>query len=169
MSAVLTLQDRLDIHDLVSRYAWCLDTADADGFVACFGAEGELVWDVFETPGSWRGAAALRRFVDYFKGRPESALRQHHVSNLTVTLDGGKVRARSYVLVALRDGAGPHRVNVMGHYDDELSCETGHWQFRRRVIRDWSGPVVANFAGQDGARSVRPRPQALDGLWATQS
>ena len=33
--------------------------------------------------------------------------------------------------------------------------EDGHWRFSRRIIRDWSGPVLARFAGQDGARSAR--------------
>lgn len=160
--------DRLEIHELVARYAWSLDTGDEDAFVACFCGNGELVWDVFETEGRWRGAAALRRFIGYFRQRPESAGRQHHVSNLVVTPADAGARARSYVAVALRRAEGPHALNVMGHYEDELERENGQWRFARRYIRDWSGPVLARFAGQDGARSARPLPDALAGLWATQ-
>jgi len=164
----ITPGDRLDIHELTARYAWSLDTGDEDAFVACFCRHGELVWDVFETEGRWRGAQALRRFIAYFRNRPESAGRQHHVSNLVVTASDSGARARSYVAVAVRRAEGPHAINVMGYYEDELQREDGHWRFARRCIRDWSGPVLAGFAGQDGARSARPLPDALAGLWATQ-
>jgi SnoaL-like domain len=168
MPQALTAEDRLGIHDCIARYAWSLDTGDAAGFVACFARDGELVWDVFDSPGCWRGPDALRRFIDYFRGRPESAGRQHHVSNLLITGNADLAYARSYVFVALRDGHGPHRLNVMGYYEDELLREAGGWRLQRRVIRDWSGLVLAGIAGQDGQRVVRPRPAALDGLWATQ-
>ena len=164
----ITPGDRLDIHELTARYAWSLDTGDEDAFVACFCRHGELVWDVFETEGRWRGAQALRRFIAYFRNRPESAGRQHHVSNLVVTASDSGARARSYVAVAVWRAEGPHAINVMGYYEDELQREDGHWRFARRYIRDWSGPVLAGFAGQDGARSARPLPDALAGLWATQ-
>ncbi len=169
MTSAFGSSDRLEIHELTARYAWSLDTADEDAFVDCFCRDGELVWDVFDTEGRWRGAAALRRFIGYFRQRPESAGRQHHVSNLLVTPTATGAQARSYVAVAVRRGDGPHLLNVMGHYDDELVQEDGRWLFSRRIIRDWSGPVLARFAGQDGARSARQLPDALAGLWATQA
>jgi len=168
MPAELGVVDRLDIQELMARYAWSLDTGDDDAFVACFVRDGELLWDVFDTPGRWCGQQALRRFVAYFRSRPETAGRQHHVSNLVIAATPGGARAQAYVLVALRDGNGPHRLNVMGYYEDELRREDGRWCLSRRVIRDWSGPVLARIAGQDGLRSARPRPAALDGLWSTQ-
>src|SRR6187549_4087668 len=100
--------DRLEIHELTARYAWSLDTGDEDAFVACFCREGELVWDAFETEGRWRGAAALRGFIGYFRQRPESAGRQHHVSNLIVTPNDSGATARCYVAVTLRREEGPH-------------------------------------------------------------
>jgi len=168
MTSTFSSSDRLEIHELVARYAWSLDTGEDDDFVECFCREGELVWDVFETEGRWQGAQALRRFIGYFRQRPESAGRQHHVSNLIVTPTDTGARARSYVLVALRCAQGPHLLNVMGHYEDEFQREGGRWRFSRRIIRDWSGPVLARIAGQDGARSRRQLPGALSGLWATQ-
>lgn len=168
MTSAFSADDRLEIHELTARYAWSLDTGDEDAFVECFCREGELVWDVFETEGRWRGAQALRRFIGYFRQRPESAGRQHHVSNLVVTPTDSGARARSYVAVAMRCADGPHLLNVMGYYDDEIARENGRWVFSRRYIRDWSGPVLARFAGQDGGRSARRRPDVLAGLWATQ-
>lgn len=160
--------DRLEIHELTARYAWSLDTGDEDAFVDCFCRDGELVWDVFEAEGRWGGAAALRAFIGYFRQRPESAGRQHHVSNLIVTPTDSGATAKSYVAVALRREPGPHQLHVMGYYEDELQREQGRWRFARRFIRDWNGPILANFAGQDGARSVRPLPPPLAELWETQ-
>ena len=168
MTFAITPADRLDALDVMARYAWSLDTGDEEGFVSCFAREGELVWDVFAEQGCWRGHDALRRFIAYFRARPETAGRQHHVSNLMLSASPHGMRAQAYVLVALRVEEGPHRLNVMGHYEDELCHEAGRWCLARRVIRDWSGPVLARIAGQDGQRSTRPRPAALDGLWATQ-
>jgi hypothetical protein len=171
-SAAVSAADRAEIHELLARYAWSLDTADEEGFVACFAPDAELVWDVFETPGTWRGHAALRRFIAWFRARPESAGRQHHVSNAIITPNATGADVRSYVLVALGSEEGPHRLHVMGYYEDTCirdgDGDGDGWRLARRVIRDWRGAVLANFAGQSGQRQPRPRPPLLDGLWATQ-
>jgi SnoaL-like domain len=168
MTAMLSAGDRVAIHELLARYAWSLDTGDDEGFVGCFTRDAELVWDVFDEPGCWQGSAALKRFVAYFRSRPESAGRQHHVTNVVLATSSAGVLAKSYVLVALRADEGLHRLNVMGYYEDVLRQQDGQWHIARRVIRDWSGPVLAKIAGQDGQRRARQRPAALDGLWATQ-
>jgi hypothetical protein len=169
MTATLSAGDRVAIHELLARYAWSLDTGDDEGFVGCFTPDAELVWDVFDEPGCWQGGAALQRFVRYFRSRPESAGRQHHVTNVVLATTNEGVLAKSYVLVALRADEGPHRLNVMGYYEDVLRQQDGQWHIARRVIRDWSGPVLARISGQDGKRRARQRPVALDGLWATQA
>lgn len=167
MNRTLTALDRLAIHEVLARYAWALDTGDEEAFVACFVPDAEIVWDVFEEPGVWRGHAALGRFIAYFRGRPESAGRQHHVSNVVIEPTAHGARASAYVLVALHEAGAP-RVNVMGYYEDELAPWDDGWRLVRRIIRDWSGPVLRRIAGQDGQRQARQRPGALDGLWATQ-
>jgi ketosteroid isomerase-like protein len=164
MTIALSAEDRLDIQDLIARYAWALDTADEAGFVDCFAKDGELVWEVFETPAAWRGHEALARFIAFFRSRPESAGRQHHVSNIVLEPSDEGAVGRCYVAVALRQGDGPHRLNVMGWYEDRYVCEDGRWKIAQRVIRDWSGPVMGRFAGQTGERIVRQRPPALDAL-----
>lgn len=166
-ATALSAADRLEIHEVLARYAWSLDTGDEEGFLSCFATDAELVWASFEPAGWWRGHAALRRFIAWFRERPESAGRQHHVSNVLITPSPGGARARAYVLVALACGDGPHRLNVMGWYDDTLVREAGNWRLSRRVIRDWRGDVLARFPGQQ--EHPRTRPPILDGLWTTQS
>jgi hypothetical protein len=163
----LSVQDRLDIQQLIASLAWALDTADVEGFVGCFAADGELVWDAFEAPLRWRGAAALRRFIEGLRDLPDSAGRQHLVTNLRIHGGRSDARVTAYVLVTLRQWDGFVRTIVAGHYDDSLCVENGQWRLRRHVIRDWSGPVLERFAGQDGRRVVRPLPPPLAALART--
>ena len=152
------------IADVVHRYAWALDTGDADAFARCFTADGELLWDAFDAPYQWKGADELRRFAAFLRDLPTTAGRQHHVSNLVIDAEGGAVRGRSYVAVMVRQGAAPYPLTVLGWYEDIYRRTDAGWRIARRVIRDWSGPVLAGMAGQTGAREARPMPEALAGL-----
>ena len=163
MADRISTTDQLAIRDVISRYAWALDTGDVEGFVACFASDGVLVWDAFEEPTVWQGHDALRHFASYFRDLPSSAGRQHHVTNTIITPSDAGAQAKSYAAVALRQGHGPHALHVMGYYEDSLRLENGEWCLAERVIRDWSGPVLANFAGQSGERDARARPAPLEG------
>lgn len=164
MPSNLTVADQLAIRDVIARYAWALDTGDPDEFVACFCADGVLVWDAFETPDRWLGHDALRHFAGFLRDLPTSAGRQHYVTNTLVSPIEGGAQAKSYAAVAVRQGDGPHLLHVMGWYDDRFRRENGEWRIAERIIRDWSGPILKNFAGQSGERIARPRPPPLRGL-----
>jgi len=163
MDDMLPFADQAAIRDVISRCAWALDTGDVEGFVDCFCSDGALLWDVFETSDRWQGAAALRHFAEFFRAQPSSAGRQHHVTNTVIIPSSEGARAKSYVAVALRQGHGPHLLNVMGYYEDAFRYERGRWRLAERIIRDWSGPVLARFAGQTGERDARTKPPQLRG------
>lgn len=163
MADALTAEDQLAIRETIARYAWALDTGDVDGFVGCFCRNGVLIWDAFEEPERWEGAEALRHFAAFFRSLPSSAGRQHHVTNTLIEWCEGGACSRSYVAVALRQGDGPHLLNVMGFYEDVFRREDGRWRIVERVIRDWSGPILKAIAGQTGERVARPKPPPLEG------
>jgi hypothetical protein len=164
MTHAPSAEDHIAVQQVIARYAWALDTGDVEGFVGCYCTDGELVWDAFEEPQSWQGHDALRHFARFFAALPSSAGRQHHVSNVVITPTTDGLAARSYCMVALRQGDGPHVMHVMGWYEDLFRQENGHWLLARRTIRDWSGPILAGFAGQTGERVARPMPPPLAGL-----
>ncbi len=168
MTSTLSADDQLAIRDCIARYAWALDTGDVEGFAACFASDGELLWDSFEEELRWQGKAALAHFAEFFRSIPMSAGRQHHVSNIVIEPAEGGALARSYGAVAVRQGDGPHILHMMGWYDDRFRQENGRWCFAQRIIRDWSGPVLTNFAGQSGAKEPRELPEALRGAIHTQ-
>ena len=160
----LSSEDRREIQDVIYRYAWALDTGDVERFVECFCPDGVLVWDAFETPDRYAGTDALRRFATVLRDLPSSAGRQHFVGNTLIEGGDDEARASSYVVVFKREGEGPHLVGVMGWYEDVLHRSERGWRIRERVIRDWSGPILARFAGQSGERIARPRPAVLAAL-----
>ncbi len=164
MTAELSTSDQLAIRDVVSRYCWALDTGDVEGFVSCFTSDGLLVWDAFDVPLQWQGSDALRHFASFMRDQPSTAGRQHHVTNLLIEPDGEGARGKAFVAVALRQGDGPHLLNVMGWYEDRFRREDEIWKLAKRTIRDWSGPVLAGIAGQTGERVARPLPPPLAGL-----
>ncbi|RYG64974.1 hypothetical protein EON77_19085, partial [bacterium] len=102
MNDSLTVADRLDIHERIASLAWALDTADVAGFVDCFTRDGELEWDAFDAPLRWKGADALRRFIEGLRDLPASAGRQHLVTNVRVRAADGGAAATAYVVVTLR-------------------------------------------------------------------
>lgn len=163
MNGSVPLTDQAAIRDVIARCAWALDTGDVDGFVQCFCTDGTLLWDVFEAPERWEGEQALRHFAEFFRAQPTSAGRQHHVTNTVITATQDGAKAMSYVTVALRQGAGPHMLSVMGYYEDHLRRQHGEWRLATRAIRDWSGPILHRFAGQTGRREARAKPAALHG------
>jgi hypothetical protein len=160
----LSSEDRREIQDVIYRYAWALDTGDVERFVDCFCPDGVLIWDAFETPDRYEGTDALRRFATILRDLPGSAGRQHLVGNTLIEGEGDQARASSYAIVFTRQVEGPHLVGVMGWYEDVLRRSEAGWRIRERVIRDWSGPVLARFAGQSGERVARARPAALAAL-----
>lgn len=162
MNEPLSAADRLDIHELLARYAWTFDTGDIEGFVACFAKDGTLIEDTFDRPDEYRGADAIRAMAQFFFSRPSFPGRQHHVSHILIDGGSGLARVRSFCFVTdCKDGP-PYTLRFAGHYEDRVVKVDEGWLFQERVIRDWTGPVLARFPGQSGERVSRARPPELE-------
>ena len=131
--APLVAQDYTDIQDLYAYYTLCSDAGDADGFVSCFSADGELCIPTLSM--SVRGHAGLHRFKSEDKARRKGRVRRHWNSGLHLEhIDSTKVRGRCY-LHAYEAPPGLALVLVdMGVYEDTLVYEEGEWRFCRREI-----------------------------------
>ena len=131
--ATLVAQDYTDIQDLYAYYTRGSDAGDADGFVSCFSANGELCIPTLSM--SVRGHADLHRFKSEDKARREGRVRRHWNSGLHLEhIDSTTVRGRCY-LHAYEAPSGLALALVdMGVYEDTLVHEEGEWRFRRREI-----------------------------------
>jgi ketosteroid isomerase-like protein len=164
----LTETDYTEIRQLFARYSQTLDFGDAEGFLACFAADGVLDTSAPEDGlgGVHRGHDELRAYcavaMEYSAGR----VRQSAVNSL-IDGDGASARATSYVIVT-RDYGPPlvpghvtYSVLVTtGMYFDELIKADGRWVFSRREFRHDGLPDVLERVGESVVVGPAPRVAA---------
>jgi SnoaL-like domain len=133
----LSAEDRLDIMDLIARYAYTLDSGDLDGYVNNFAPEGVL----FE---QHKGREAIREYVGMLmrQGRagplPNGDVAYRHFVGSPV-IDGGGDRAivHSYLLWVNMGTEPP--VSAAAEYTDECIKLDGRWYFLDRKLRRLAG------------------------------
>ena len=128
-----SIEDRLAIGDLFTRYTAALDSGDVETLVACFTADASL-----ESPavGAFSGEAAIRNFaIRFARFRERGAQLRHVISNLAVTVEPGGERARAtcYLLNMLTRN-GKSEILAPGRYECDLVKWGGEWRFSRRVV-----------------------------------
>jgi hypothetical protein len=134
-TAALTPQDRLDIQQLVSRYAYAMDSAADNGnaYADLFAADGEFV----APGGSTKGRPALAElgrsgFVDGHK--PANGV-AHFVMNHVIEPAPSGATGKAYVvLVNIGEGGKPggEFSSIGGHYEDRYVKTSAGWRFQRR-------------------------------------
>jgi hypothetical protein len=133
----LTADDRLDIMDLIARYAYTLDSGDLDGYVNNFAPDATL----FE---QHHGRAQIRDYVGRLmrQGRagplPNGDVAYRHFVGSPV-IDGHAQRAtvHSYLLWVNMGSEPP--VSAAAEYTDECVKLDGRWYFQSRVLRRLAG------------------------------
>lgn len=68
MALKVPLADRVEIEELMARYAWALDTGDFEGYAACFAEDG---WLEHWPQGRCHGREGLRKATEsLWYGKP---------------------------------------------------------------------------------------------------
>jgi ketosteroid isomerase-like protein len=116
----LTLEDRLDITELVARYDQAIDGRDAAAYADTFTEDG-----VFQITGQQeiKGRERLMRMIERL-GPPNN---RHWVNNIVIDGEGDNATMTCYLMV-LRD----LRITSMGYYVNTLKRLDGNWKFVRR-------------------------------------
>ncbi|HET6237911.1 MAG TPA: nuclear transport factor 2 family protein [Acetobacteraceae bacterium] len=127
-----SVEDRLGISDLFTRYTCALDAGHVDTIVDCFTEDGALV---SPTVGAHRGRSAIRAFAERFaRFQANGAQLRHVISNLMMQVDGDRAHATCYLTVFLtRDGKS--RLLAPGQYECELRRNDNVWRFQNRVVK----------------------------------
>lgn len=130
---VRSLQDRLEITDLVHAYAHGVDERAADAVAALFAEK--CLFKAYDRPaGVARGrnevAALLRKLLGTFEAT------SHHVSGTRVQLEGGLAASATTTLYAWHRFREPRpEGHLWGRYHDRLVREDGRWRFASRELR----------------------------------
>jgi uncharacterized protein (TIGR02246 family) len=144
----MTADDRLDIMDLIARYAYTLDSGDLDGYVNNFAPDGVL----FE---SHQGRDQIRDYVAMLmrQGRagplPSGDVAyRHFVGAPVIDGDASQATVHSYLLWVNMGSEPP--VSAAAEYTDHCVKLDGRWVFQSRSLRRLAGrfpssqPVVAD-------------------------
>jgi hypothetical protein len=130
---VRRIEDRQEIHDLVMRFAYYIDTENLGLVSTLFTEDGSMTYSH-----KLQGKRAVHEFFSgsagYFLGM------SHNVTNLLIEVNGDTAKATSKALgwhwLAQGHGARealPADLLLVGGYQDELRREPEGWRFVSRV------------------------------------
>lgn len=128
------MADRVELRDLVDRYALAADTRDRDGFVGAFTADGVLSVGSTELRGAKRLADPLA-YLDLHYVRT-----MHFTGNHIVDLDGDSAEGIVYGLAhhLTKDGTELRDTAMAVRYTDTYSRTDAGWRIaHRKVDVDW--------------------------------
>jgi ketosteroid isomerase-like protein len=131
--AVVELQDRQAIHDLLMRYSRGVDRLDRELLVSCYHP------DAIDDHGVFVGGP--EEFADWAIAMHTAThlSHQHCVLNYTVDLDGDVGHTESYYMFAGMNREGTPLAVSGGRYVDRLEKRDGRWAIVARVcVRDWA-------------------------------
>ena len=120
-------EDRLDITDVLLRYATGIDRRDWPLFRTVFTDDCELNYGEV---GSWKGVDAITEFMQ--QAHVMAGHTMHRLTNQVIAVDGDKAQSRTYVDALIMVGDGNSGVNAAGFYDDELVRGDDGWRVARR-------------------------------------
>lgn len=125
------VEDHQAIERLLMEYGRTLDKRDFAAFSRLFASNGEWTGNLgtFEGPATIQ--SAMEKIFNPPGGQPVAPF--HHIlTNAIIDLDGDHATAISKWTFVQLVGGKP-QVGAVGHYDDQLVRENGHWRFLRRA------------------------------------
>jgi 3-phenylpropionate/cinnamic acid dioxygenase small subunit len=154
----VALEDRVEVEELMARYAWALDTGDFEGYVECFHEDG---WLEHWPQGRCHGRDGLRRATDsLWYNAPDHYLgRQHRMSQVLMSTEGEEaVRIKCFWSILQHDvKTFENRVFGMGTWD----TREGEWRFKSVYVDLWINGQVP-WKGERRAWSSPPSSIAAE-------
>ncbi len=120
------LEDLDQIRQLFVDYGQLLDRGDYAAYAQLFAEEGELM---IGPMGRAKGRADIEAMMSRVGGAGASF---HLITSPVIELDGDRATARVMWTVINRGEDGNPFLGMIGHHEDELLREHGHWRFARR-------------------------------------
>lgn len=143
VTSKVSVEDRLDLHDLIARYAWALDVGDVEGYVGCFFEDG---WIEHHPPGLCRGRDAIRKLTEFlWYEHPTSYLgRQHRMSQVLMTPEPEGVRIRAFWAILQHDvSTQQNSIYGMGLWNAVAARDTDdEWRLKSLIVDIWRGDNV---------------------------
>jgi hypothetical protein len=135
----LTVQDRLEIIDLIVGYSHAIDKGDVEAYVGCFVPDGILEGAGGHTIG--HDEIRKRGYLQVQAGRVGGtpARLRHFVSMPLIAGDGERATASTNCVYLSYDDEKRIAVPMISCYEDTIVKVDGRWLFERRNIRAMLG------------------------------
>jgi 3-phenylpropionate/cinnamic acid dioxygenase small subunit len=137
--AAMAAQDRAAIQNLIAKYAFALDTLDADLYASVFAPDAEFTFG----GNTYKGRDQIRGIIANVKerraARPASdgpAPKSYHAITNTMIefVNDHQAHHRSYWQTLSGPSSGPFNVGGMGVYEDTIVKTNGEWLIQKREI-----------------------------------
>lgn len=135
------IQDRLDVRELLDRYALAYTKRDWKEVEDCYIPEATFR----ELPPVELNQRDRKEIIDTAKSYMASM--KHVVMMIhscLITIDGPTARAATILHESGRTNDG-EEMNMFGHYDDEIVFRDGRWRFAKRVFQPMQWTFPASF------------------------
>lgn len=143
MKPKVSLEDRMDLHDLIAHYAWALDTGDVERYLDCFFEDG---WIHHDPPGLCKGRDAIRKLTEFlWYEHPFNYLgRQHRMSQVLMMPEESAVRIRAFWSILQHDVfTDQNFVFGLGLWTALAAQDTdGEWRLKSLSVDIWRGKDV---------------------------
>ena len=120
-------EERQDISELLLRYATGIDRRDWPLFRTVFTEDCELDYGEI---GAWKGVDEVTDFMEQTHALLGQTM--HRLSNMSITVDGDRGTARTYLDGLMMAPDNRIGVNAVGFYDDEIVRTDDGWRIARR-------------------------------------
>jgi hypothetical protein len=128
------LHDRVDIIELMNRYALGVDRRDWALYRSCFEDRFAIVAE------GWPDAMDADEWVDIIRqGIHNYAATQHQMSNHTIEVDGDAAHCITYIRAVHHQpkAAGGSQWVLVGYYDLDLTRHDSGWKIARFNLTTW--------------------------------
>ena len=134
-----SVQDRAAIQNLIARYAFALDTLNADVYASVFASDAEFTFG----GNTYRGRDQIRDVITRLKERraaqpagDKPAPKSYHaITNTLIEFaNDHEAHHRSYWQTLSGPSSGPFTVGGMGVYEDTIVKYGGEWLIQKREI-----------------------------------
>jgi hypothetical protein len=134
-SRLQRMEDREEIRHLLMEYGRYLDQRDFASFSQLFAEkEGEWIGGM----GKAKGSQAIRKLMEEKIGRDtggKSISPNYHLfTNEIIHVNGDEARATTKWMFMVHNESKQPAPFYLGHYEDTLVRERGHWKFLKRVV-----------------------------------
>jgi hypothetical protein len=142
-AAIRAIQDRIEITDVLYRYASTIDRFDHDGLRSVLADD---VWAQYGNADPVSGGDAVASWIAEWN---ETVVWQHHLLSVYhVDIDGDHAKALVYhTSHQLFEEDPEHPRLLVGRYHNELGREDDGWRISRLVLELLWGEVKADAAG----------------------